>query len=561
MNAVVATALPRPNAPGVLHLVRFDLRRCRLLAGTMVAIEVARAAFVEWSLRLAPTRIGGHIAGQFGGTFGTVHVEFLDAVLWLATALTTAAIVQNDWPSDDRGFWRTRPIAPRTLALAKLTTFALLFVVLPALINAGRLFAAGAPVAAIVAASTQIAVQAASVVVPAWGLALITGTLPRFIGAAIGGIVGLFGLWTVILFFWGSTSFVSNAAFVPVLRDVLYGWQRIDALGWGAAAAISIAAVAILIGHYQHGRCVLSLTAAALLFLTPSLVPARGRPAPAAPELAGAAARLGVVAVRPGTASPAVTEMPSRSRHLLLLFTLPPLPIDAAATVSVKQAHVSAGGRDVVSAAEQCCFSGGPLAVIAPTLAAPRSAEGFHAVPAIGSRIDVVDSERPDDRTASIGAVSIDAEAEIRFRRYRLAATGPLSVGATIRVGDRVIQILAVEPQHSALLVRYAQFPSLAGAGDPALSLFIGDRARTRVAELTHTWRGRQRPVQALIGSEAWGRGRQWAGRFHVLLLTDRSVFAPDAQLYVVETLDAGATRTRLSVRDSQPSMPPKEAR
>ena len=200
--------------------------------------------------------------------------------------------------------------------------------------------------------------------------------------------------------------------------------------------------------------------------------------------------------------------------------------------------------------------------MIAPALATPRSPEGFHAVPATGSRIDVGDGERPRDGTASLGAVSIDADAEIRFRRYRLAATGPLNVGSTIRVGDRVIEVLAVEPQHSALLVRYAQFPSLAGAGEPELSLFIGDRARTRVAELTQTWRGRQRPVQALIGSEGWGRGRQWAGRFHVLMLmADRSVFAPDAQLYVVETLDAGATRARLSVRDIQRWPPPKEAR
>ena len=95
MNPVVATEFPRPGAPGVLHLVHFDLRRCRLLAATMMAMEVARAAFVEWSLRLAPTRIGGRIAGHFGGTFGTAQVEFLDALLWLATALTTAAIVQS----------------------------------------------------------------------------------------------------------------------------------------------------------------------------------------------------------------------------------------------------------------------------------------------------------------------------------------------------------------------------------------------------------------------------------------------------------------------------------
>ena len=107
MNAMIPAATAPPSFARTLgRLVRFDLRRFRMLALLVVILELARAAFVEWTLHLVPTAIGE----RFGGTFGTGEIDVVDAFLWLATALTTAVVVQADLPSDDRAFWRTRPI-------------------------------------------------------------------------------------------------------------------------------------------------------------------------------------------------------------------------------------------------------------------------------------------------------------------------------------------------------------------------------------------------------------------------------------------------------------------
>ena len=116
MNAMLPTAVPAPFARTLERLVRFDLRRFRLLALLVVLLEIARAAVVEWTLHFVPASM----SERFGWTFGTGEVALVDAILWLATVLTTAVVVQADLPSDDRAFWRTRPIRPLALAAGKL---------------------------------------------------------------------------------------------------------------------------------------------------------------------------------------------------------------------------------------------------------------------------------------------------------------------------------------------------------------------------------------------------------------------------------------------------------
>ena len=175
MTAPVSVSAPLSTWRAVRHLCRFDLARYRVLIAAMVGLELLRAAYVEWTLQLAPIVIGERLTTAAG----EVEVYMLDLAIWAMTWVVTAVVVQSDHPSDDRAFWRTRPLAPHAVALAKVALLGLVFVGVPALINSGRLAAYGAPLSAHVAATIQIAVTAGGAIVPAWALAIATRTLPR----------------------------------------------------------------------------------------------------------------------------------------------------------------------------------------------------------------------------------------------------------------------------------------------------------------------------------------------------------------------------------------------
>lgn len=104
------------------HLVAHDVRLHWPLIAAWVAIVLAHplVAAVPWSEdALASARLLG--AGLVGSRV-------------LVGAAVLATLVQADSPIDDRGFWRTRPIAPATMAVAKLVVVCLVFVVVPLLV-------------------------------------------------------------------------------------------------------------------------------------------------------------------------------------------------------------------------------------------------------------------------------------------------------------------------------------------------------------------------------------------------------------------------------------------
>ena len=186
MTAPVALAPPLSLPRMILHLCRFDLRRFRVLIAVLVGVEVLRGIYVEWSLHLAPLES----PLSFRVDVGEAGTTLLDPFLALGFIVATAIIVQADHPSDDRAFWRSRPIPGHTLALAKLALFAVLFVVVPAAINTVRLLAYGAPAASVFAAIVQLG-WSASAIVPIWALAILTRTLPRFLLAGAGLTIGV----------------------------------------------------------------------------------------------------------------------------------------------------------------------------------------------------------------------------------------------------------------------------------------------------------------------------------------------------------------------------------
>ena len=547
MNAMVATAPPRSIAPSVLHLVRFDLHRFRLLVGLVVASQVVRAAFVEWSLHLAPAVIDE----RFGGVIGMAEIAVINAVMLLILVRTTVGIVQADLPVDDRAFWRTRPISPIAMALAKGTTLTLLFVVLPSLITAGRLLAYGAPSSAIAAATLQIAVLTGFAIVPAWALALVTRTLAIFMGAAAALLIGGFLTMGSLLYWWALWSAKAGRGFGGIRIGMgsptfLLDWQGLQAHGWWAALLTTGAALAIVVAHYRHRRVSISAMAAVAMLIAVWAVPSSARRGPAPEPLQRLIA--GHLDVADGLILPPQSDIDARQKspvpfplRLGVTVSLPPLPADMSASIFLRRIRLRSGDRTMEPGdAWQCCFSPGLVGVVAPALERPPAqAERFDGSARWGFDIDLADLDHLRDRTASI-----EGDGEVRLKQHHLAAAIPLRPGAALRLGNRVIEVLAFEPRRSAFLVRYATFPSVS-APVSDLALLVGTRDRTRVS--TTSLGGMPGPsINEMMDGVAAENAGQWVTRQHVFI-SDGRVIDGDPQLYVVETRQIGTVWTRLA--------------
>jgi hypothetical protein len=536
MNAVVTDRALLPFWRSVVHLVRFDLRRFRVFVAVIAGLEIVRASAVEWALHLAPTVDGE----SFGGVFDAQDALF-GAVLIAATMAATAAIVQADRPSDDRAFWRTRPIAPLALATAKLILFALLFVALPAAINAVRLVAYAAPLSALAAATVQIAVMAGAVVAPSWGLALATRTLPRFFAALAALFVGMIVALRMLVY-WQHGGAQGGVGSVGFGVDPAGG-----ASGLTAGLAIAVA-FAILLAHYRLRRRLIALAAALVLIATVALLP-EGRPAPAAPPVLAqlVAGRLRLpdgIGVPPSWSAQGSAGWPA---YLSGRIELPPLPEKISAAVVLRETHVVVNGRRIpVQGTGQCCSGRGPIAAVAPAEAAP-------AVPAAPEPPIILGLSAPLVPEILGRRIAIQSDADVTFARHVLVASIPLRPGASSRTDRYLLEFLGLEPARRFVLIRFTRFPRFAEGDTEGLSLFLADPARTRVIATTPAWR--VAPAHAASGSNDWAQGRTWSGRFQVLLT---GIMAPpaDAQLLIVETWPNGVAHTKLSVAEVEVRAP-----
>jgi hypothetical protein len=104
------------------HLVVHDVRLHWPLISAWVAIVLAHplVAAVPWS--------------EDSLALGLVLATGLVGARLVIGAVVIATLVQADSPIDDGSFWRTRPIAPSTMAAAKLALTVLVFVLVPLLV-------------------------------------------------------------------------------------------------------------------------------------------------------------------------------------------------------------------------------------------------------------------------------------------------------------------------------------------------------------------------------------------------------------------------------------------
>ncbi|MFI5075783.1 MAG: hypothetical protein ACHQRO_00500 [Vicinamibacteria bacterium] len=550
-----------------MRLWRVDLQRFRVLVAVVVGLELLRAAIVEWVLHRDPLASGG----PFGGDLGSFEFQTLDGALWLATAVTTAILVQADHPADDRAFWRTRPVSARQLAVAKLSLLAVLFVLVPLLVNTARLAAYGAPVGAIAASAVQFVVIGGSIGMPAWALALAARTLPRFLAMAAGiAIARYVALAAAVTFvppyvlgprFFGRFRAASNG-FAPALAD----WQAVDRHGWVVALLVTAAAAALLIGYYRTRRAAVSIAAGLALIAVPIVVPQRDLSVAADPELAAIVdGGLRLVGSLGLPSKPRVeSEVPRPDvlplRGSLVLSSALPLNVSAGpefghARLSMRDAEL------IVEGSPYCCDN------TTDTMAAMAAASGTAPEGTVTGPFGLMPSGNPGgmpwnrfilftvptrdaDRLRG-RAVGVEAAVRLQFARHRLIAALPLRAGSAFRTDAYLIEILAIEKRARVAICRFARFPAVAALPGPPLRFFVGNPREYVLPAMSH-WR---QETELPGGGIGWVQGRTWVARMTLPLdllgMGDRDRPPPlPTRLYIVVSRPAGELRTTITARD-----------
>jgi hypothetical protein len=545
------TSLPR----AVARLWRFDLQRFRVPIAVVVGLELLRAALAEWVLH------GGPLLSSRALDNASVAFEFqaLDGALCLATAIATAIVIQADHPADDRGFLRSRPVGPLTVAMTKLTQLAGLFVVLPFVVTAIRLSAYGAPAASVAAGAVQFVVIGGAVVLPAWALALVTRTLPRFLAAGAGLVI----LWYVAvaavvssgLNQWFDPRLIRRiynqpfTTFAPPLAD----WQYANTHGWWVALAVTTLAAAIVVTYYRTRHAIGSALAGIALVVGPALVPVWTPTSPAPRELAAGVdghLRLAALVVPRTTNKARLSYVGERWVLVMGTVALPPLPPNVSVERNLGPVRITAPGVELKA-------DGLPLYGRPPILAAMAAAGGTvpdwpqgrgddHLFSATRESVDALRARHVD----------VEAPVDLRFTRHVLVAMLALRAGQSFRTPEYLFEIVAIAPEQGALC-RFTRFPSLKRTAT-AVTPFVPARRVPPIGTIP----GMSRPavipslegrIRAFDGGPyvdpddpIWAFGRSWTRQ---LWLPIGDAAAP-AVVRIVESRRVGDLRTRLVAHD-----------
>jgi len=491
--------------------------------------------------------------------------------IWLATAVTTAILVQADHPTDDRAFWRSRPVSPWQLAVAKLVWLAGLFVVVPLAVNTSRLVAYGAPLASLAASAVQFAVIGGSIVVPAWVLAIAARTLPRFLAMAAGCVVAWYAaVLAAVTFvpsyllgprFFGGSFRTASTGFAPVLAD----WQAVDRHGWLVALLVTAAAIAILVVYYRTRRAARVIAAGLALVAAPILAPARDSLVAAEPDLAaivdGGLRLVGGLDIPSKAMIDREIQRPGRIPLRASLALASALPVNVSANLEFGRARLTVGQSTwTLEGSPYCCGNVDTLAAVAaatgtapddtrsgPTGLQPR---GFGSIGANRMALLTVPTGEADSLRGR--TVSVDAPVRLQFTRHRLVADLPLKPDVAFRTAAYLFEILSIESRAQVAVCRFTRFPSVASLPGPPLRFFVGTHSRERVMPTMSYWR---QETELDGGGIGWARGRTWVARMTLPVgqpwTDDRAAPPPlPTRLYIVESRPAGTVRTTIVARD-----------
>ena len=203
------------------HLVNFDIRRNRWVMLGWIFITLGTVA----AQALAPF---------LGDRRDTLAFETAVSLGWVAQillgGLLIPLIVQTHTTIGTTAFWMTRPLPPGALAGSKLLLLGVLFVAVPALLDACVLTVYSVPPGPLALAVLEAALVRTAILAAVLCFAVLTRNLARFaiaIGAIAIGFVVLVNLWVVASMMRAEDSFVSATLAVgdtswlsaPFMRD------------------------------------------------------------------------------------------------------------------------------------------------------------------------------------------------------------------------------------------------------------------------------------------------------------------------------------------------------
>ncbi|MBS0663477.1 MAG: hypothetical protein JSR48_09440 [Verrucomicrobia bacterium] len=216
------------------HITKKDLTRFRLPLAGYALVLIARV-FLGVALRA-----GG---GTDAASFSRVRMYLLLGVglQALITYALVAVLMHEDATVGTQVFWRTRPISGARLLGSKLLTLALMFGVLPLLVDLGWWLSCGFGPAEIGAAARDVLLWQAALVLPALGLAVISDNAGRF--------------FTLIVVGVGLAAFTGlmRIAYFPSPETVT--WNLLQSRLW-VALAITAAGLVAVIARQARARSV-----------------------------------------------------------------------------------------------------------------------------------------------------------------------------------------------------------------------------------------------------------------------------------------------------------------
>jgi hypothetical protein len=519
-------------AASIQRLSISELRRLWPWAVAIVALELLRIPVDEVGVR-RPWEVE--------------HLPWLLDALTIATIwLVTATIVQADHPNDDSAFWRTRPIDPVVFAAGKIVTVAVLVAGLPGLVHGGRLLSDGAPISSALVATWQIGVQAGAHVLPAWIVALLARTLPRFV--AVGAGVVVIGAFSLISVLNGLYALGLNPTEGALERFIIDGWQMHGSYGWVPAGAATAAALAVVCSYYRTRRAWRTVGALLILLVGIRVWPAIDAGPPAvAPALADAAHRVVLESTFVH-----VRRKGWRGPTLEARFDLPALPAEYSASLRLRDVTIRTSSGATLSVPERilCCAGLGVRGVLQPAPAGtiPRRFADGALIDLPGPEADALAGQR----------VSVAGRGTVDLWRHREVGSMPLAAGARLLTDRYRLDIIEPKyydepsPGHSVgLIMRLARYPGWTSESDLDLRFLLATPDRTRVIRLRST-REEIESVETQPEAFFWpSSGRSWT--FRVPLWQYATSAFPSfhgTQILVFETVPAGRAWTSVTARD-----------